>query len=341
MNAGAECDRILRRKRDLKILFIFTGGTIGSTDEGGVRSVDGGKPYKIIEAYRGRFGIDFEYDVAEPFCELSENLTGEHIKEIVRAVKAGLALDYDGIILSHGTDTLQYSAAAIGFALGQNTAPVCIISANAPIESEMSNGLINLRAAVEFIRCGAGRGVFSIYANCDKILAHRGTRLAPPIPFSDRAESIFEAEYGSFDGKLLFTKNPKYKEASDKILPLSAEGLSCAAEDILVLTPYVGMRYPDLYGVKYVIMNTYHSGTLDVKSAAAREFYRLARECGARVFAVGVLEGLDYSSTAEYSELGILPLKNISPIAAYMKLWLLSSAGRSPEELLLPLSGDL
>lgn len=358
----------------MKILFIFTGGTIGSTEVCGVRSADAKGAYVILEKYRARYGIDFEYETYEPYTELSENLSGEHIGALISAVHDRLSLGYDGIIVTHGTDTIQYSAAALSYALGLDTVPVCLVSANAPIESAESNGLINLRCAVEFIRLHGGRGVFSVYANAEitdsegsapsgfagdasgcggvfddggkccvrysEVLVHRGTRLMPPYAFSDKEDSIFGEHYGVFDENLCFTKNKRYREAKDETKPIYPTELSEQSREILVLTPYVGMTYPSLDGVKYLILNTYHSGTLNVKSSAAREFFAEARKRGISVFAVGTMEGLDYSTTAEYTALGIIPLRNISPISAYMKLWLLTGNGRSADDISLSLGGD-
>ena len=132
-----------------------------------MRSADAKGAYVILEKYRARYGIDFEYETYEPYTELSENLSGEHIGALISAVHDRLSLGYDGIIVTHGTDTIQYSAAALSYALGLDTVPVCLVSANAPIESAESNGLINLRCAVEFIRLHGGRGVFSVYANAE------------------------------------------------------------------------------------------------------------------------------------------------------------------------------
>jgi len=96
----------------MKILFIFTGGTIGSTlKDGNVIATDEKKSYKIIEAYGKKYTIDFEYDVCEPYTELSENNTGEHIRMLSTCIRSKLDCGYDGIIITHGTDTLQYSAA--------------------------------------------------------------------------------------------------------------------------------------------------------------------------------------------------------------------------------------
>ena len=148
----------------MKILFVFTGGTIGSTQIGEVISTDRGKPYAIISAYAKKYGISFDYDTVEPYTELSENNTGEHIRLLAECVRAR-AHAYDGVIVTHGTDTLQYTAAALGYALGLDAPPVCVVAANRPIEREDSNGLDNLHGAISFIKNGGGKGAFVVYRN--------------------------------------------------------------------------------------------------------------------------------------------------------------------------------
>jgi L-asparaginase len=49
---------------------------------------------------------------------------------LITTVKENLSSDYDGIIVTHGTDTLGYSAAALAYALGNGTVPVCLVSSN-------------------------------------------------------------------------------------------------------------------------------------------------------------------------------------------------------------------
>ena len=99
----------------MKILFVFTGGTIGSTlKKDNVISTDSKKAYKIIKAYSKKYAIDFDYDIAEPYTALSENNTGEHIRMLAPCIKGKRDAGYDGISVTHGTDTLQYSASALG-----------------------------------------------------------------------------------------------------------------------------------------------------------------------------------------------------------------------------------
>ncbi len=329
----------------MKILFVFTGGTIGSTEKDGVIATDSSKSYKIIDFYEKNYGIDFEYNVVEPYEELSENNTGDNIRKLCLCVSNYIEKGYDGIIVTHGTDTLQYSAAALGYALGLSKVPVCIVSANRPIEHEKSNALDNLRGAIRFIESGAGRGAFVIYRNdnSETVRVHRATRLVGVKAFSDDVSSIRGEVYGQFDKDFKFIKNSNYKEENDAIEPLSVKGFNAVNSKALFVTPYVGMRYPALTkGVKYVIFNTYHSGTLDTKSPSANRFFESARERGIKVYAVGVSDGVGYESAEHFCELGITPLPNIAPIAAYMKLWFLTSTDIDVEKFLLKsLSGDI
>ena len=193
----------------MRILFVFTGGTIGSTLSGDIISTDEGKSYRIIEAYRERFGIDFEYDMLEPYTALSENNTGDTVRCLCECVRAHIRDGCDGIIVTHGTDTLQYSSAALGYCLGLDSVPVCIVSSNRPIEHARANALDNLHAAVLFIRESRGRGCFTVYRNdtSDKVLVHRATRLLFGVSFSDEVASVYGTHVGYYDRNFEYVIN--------------------------------------------------------------------------------------------------------------------------------------
>lgn len=329
----------------MRILFVFTGGTIGSTLEGGVISTDKEKSYRMIEAYRDRYGIDFEYDMTEPYTALSENNTGDTVRLLCESVREKMDVGYDGIIVTHGTDTLAYSSAALGYALGLDTIPVCVVSSNRPIEHERANALDNLHGAVCFIRGGCGRGCFVVYRNdnSDTVRVHRATRLIGPRAYSDGVSSIYGCVYGHFDAGFNFIKNDGYRESADELQPIPTAYLCESSDAILMIQSYPGMRYPTLdRDVRYVIVNTYHSGTLDTLSGRARSFYLSCKERGVTVYATGVSEGPAYASAEEFSALGITALTEISPVSAYIKLWMLTSAELDESlHLTRSLSGDI
>ncbi len=307
----------------MNILFIFTGGTIGSTVVGDVIDTDTKKPYRLLREYRRRHPLDFTVKVMEPYTELSENCTGEHIATLIRVLGEQVGR-YDGIVLTHGTDTLQYTAAALGYALGNDVPPVCIVSANYPIEDERSNGIDNLCAAISLIREGGHRGVFVPYRNeGETVTVHRATRMSAGLVFSDRMESVWGEPYGKMDESFHFIPSEAYAERADEKEAPPLCDLSAENEGVIRLFPYPGMTYPALTEkTECVLLDTYHSGTVNTGSAAARAFFAEAREKGVKVFVTGATGEPTYASTDAYGELGIVTLPRISPIAAYMKLWL-------------------
>ena len=69
----------------MKIKVIFTGGTIGSRSDGEYIGL-GGAPYVLIERWRKTHsGVDFE--CAEPYSILSEELTAENLAALARCVR--------------------------------------------------------------------------------------------------------------------------------------------------------------------------------------------------------------------------------------------------------------
>ena len=111
----------------------------------------------------------------------------------------------------------------------------------------------------------------------------------------------------------------------------------------MVIGVYPGMIYPTISNeVKYVILNTYHSGTLNTKSQNTVDFLNSAREKNVTVYATGVSDGAQYSSAREFDKLGIVPIKNLSPIAAYVKLWFIASMKKDAVNLMqASICGDI
>jgi len=346
----------------MKLLFVFTGGTIGSKCSELMIRPDRSMPGALIEAYGKRYGIDFTYDTAEPLTILSENATGKTVAAIVKAVKDGLAVGvYDGIIVTHGTDTLQYTAAALGYALGNSCPPVCLVSANRPAEDPQSNGPDNMNAAVEWIRGGFGQGVVVCYHNPGDrgIMVHRATRMLASRAYSDCFFSTKELPMGWMSGQNadppkagrrpgrsrmpVFAENVRYSEREDEIAPLAADHLRETCDSVLRILPYPGMVYPGIpEGVTDILHESFHSGTIRTQGDETTAFFAKMRERGIRVWLTGASAGPVYESTEKYGEYGIRLLPEMSPVAAYMKLWMLNANGRdTAAEAEKSLGGDI
>lgn len=331
----------------MKILFIFTGGTIGSTVQGDCIGLDGSKPYLLLERYKKEYGMAFAYETAAPYTALSENNTGETLRVLCESVRERIADGFDGIVVTHGTDTLQYSAAALAYTLADANIPVVLVSSNRPIESPTANGLANLHGALRFIREVGRAGVFVSYQNKgEDVKIHRGTRLLASPAFSDGVYSIYDSFYGSFPMEGGFVKNPAYRELPDMGKALSAAYLTATCDEILRVLPYPGNPYPPISAqTRYILHESYHSGTVNTACAAVKSFFEKVAKTDVRVFLTGVTDGASYESTRMFEELGIKPLYHIAPIAAFVKLWLLVSEIPQREitaaQLQAPLAADV
>ena len=303
----------------MKINVILTGGTIGSAYSNGFITTDSSTEYVLINNYKKTYGNDIKFSICNPYTILSETLSGDILNKLIESLRHNLNDDSDGIIVAHGTDTLQYSAIAAAYCLGSNIKPVLFVSANYPLENPLSNGNINFAAAVEFIKQKAGRGVFVSYSNDLKSVDfHYPTRLL---------------RHGEYDHKL-FSLNGEfaiYKNGAININPNSPKEQSIPACSklfsdtcgILNITasPFEEYNY-SLKGIKAVVFTPYHSGTLNTVSGKFKEFCKKANLKSVPMYVTGVAEGGEYQTMKLYSSLNIIPIYNMPSIALLVKLWL-------------------
>lgn len=324
----------------MKILVLHCGGTISCEERDGVLC-----PRASIEPYfdalcDGRF--TFTHRRIEPF--LSELLNGSRLSSILFEVQKALAEKaFAGIIVTHGSDTVAYTSAFLGYALGLSVIPVVTVSADKPLSDASSSGHAAIVTAVSLIVSGGHRGVFSAWREH----AHRGTRILRHRAYEN---DLFSTS--SVYGKCVsiapvigdLEKDPEYRELPDGISPLTAPlGAQCPVWHVYV-TPSLTLPYALPDGCKAVILRSYHSGTVDVSNRSIIRLCELCKERSIPVFVDGVGACGDYESSLAYKALGILRAPSlISPEALYMKLWMLIENGVSPLTGAIgqPLGGDL
>lgn len=322
----------------MRILTIFTGGTIGSRNNGeGVISTNKDAPYQLLEEYKKENGNDIIFDTREPYCILSENLAAENVEQLIREVQVAIKeKTYDGIIVTHGTDTLQYTAALLGYVFETADLPIMLVSSNFVLDDERANGQKNFAGAVQFIQEKCGTGVFVSYANPgEEATFHRGSNMQYSLQMSDFEYSVKDQWYGRLvSGK--FEKNKAYQEKrlvgmfSPETVTLKGD-----ASEILRIRCYPGMVYPRVSDdVKAVLYESFHSGTIPI-SEGLRAFCKEAEEKKVPIFLSGLNEDeAEYETVSEYRKLGIIPLKDGSAIGQYCLLWLAVSNGVDVREVM-------
>jgi len=70
--------------------------------------------------------------------------------------------DYDGFVITHGTDTMAYTAAILTYILQNSSKPVVLTGSQRPIDVEGTDARRNLRDAIRFA-CEKTGGVFLVF----------------------------------------------------------------------------------------------------------------------------------------------------------------------------------
>jgi glutamyl-tRNA(Gln) amidotransferase subunit D len=89
----------------------------------------------------------------------SDHMQPGHYNVIADAITEALKKKPKGIVISHGTDTMQYSAAALSFILEGCPIPVVLVGAQRSSDRGSSDAAMNLIAAVHFCVQTSWRGV--------------------------------------------------------------------------------------------------------------------------------------------------------------------------------------
>ena len=138
-----------------KILLLTTGGTIASLPGG-----EGLEPQRsdVMERELEQLRTYYAITVRDVMCLDSSNIRPEEWQTIAKAIFENRS-GFDGIVVSHGTDTMAYTASAVTYMLPNIDVPVVFTGSQLPLADMLSDGPDNLRTA--FAMAAAGfPGVF-------------------------------------------------------------------------------------------------------------------------------------------------------------------------------------
>ncbi|HYC12216.1 MAG TPA: Glu-tRNA(Gln) amidotransferase subunit GatD [Nitrososphaerales archaeon] len=163
-----------------RVLVLGTGGTIASRIDyrtGAVRpAVSSADLHSLVPELSDVARVEPEL----MFDLFSENITPAHWTKLARRVKRAVDDGVDGVVITHGTDTLGYTAAALSFALHGVPVPVILVGAQRSSDRPSSDGPPNLIAAVSIAGSAKFAGVYvamHLGESDDKVAIHRGTRV--------------------------------------------------------------------------------------------------------------------------------------------------------------------
>ena len=307
------------------ILLVFTGGTIGSRLENGTIDTDETAGYKLVQLFQQQDAnaAEVRFKTLQPLQILSENLHPNAWQPLIAAIEAEDLSAFDGIIVTHGTDTLAYTAAMLAMHFHGLPIPMLLVSSNFPLDNHKGNGLKNFLCAVEYVRQHQQPGVFVPYQNPGQAMhVHIAARLSSCLPMSDDFISVQNQPFMTFDNGEFEQNYPL-----PPIRPKTYQFDNRFAK-ILIVRPYPGLDYNDfkLDGVDAVLHDLYHSGTACVSQQWGAQhsliaFSKQCRESGTPLYLTPIKRSESaYSSTRELQAQGTKMIWNTSLEASYAKL---------------------
>ena len=311
-----------------KVLLVFTGGTIGSTTLNSTISTDKNNAFKLLNLFERSYP-DFKqvsFNSIQPIQLLSENLVPPIWELLITAIEAENISQYDGIIVTHGSDTLAYTAAVFSLYFHSIGIPLLLVCSDHPLDHPLANGLSNFIAAIEFIKNRTETGVFVPYKNPNSPVTqiHLGSRLASSLQLGSHFMSVQSNAYLNFEkNKFYLLNNTLPKNTPIRLKPkLSTR--------ILLIRPYPGLDYSHVTfnQVNVVLHDLYHSGTAcsarNLKdSYSLLKFIERCNQNNIALYMAPAIKNEDqYDGVNELIKQGVFMIWNMSLESAYAKLLL-------------------
>ena len=298
------------------ILLLTTGGTIASVPGG-----EGLVPHRsgVMERELEQLRTYYSITVQDVMCLDSSNIRPEEWQLIAQTVfeqRQG----YDGIVISHGTDTMAYTASAVTFMLPDIDLPVVFTGSQLPLTDMLSDGPDNLRTAFAMAASGCP-GVFLAFDR--KVML--GCRAVKVRASGFSAFESVNARYAALVSNLGLVVDPqvlpKFQGQSRLCPNISREvfllkltpGLNRAVFDMLAAMGYKGIVI-EAFGLGG--MNVLHRGLRGIRrcvedgvsivvttqclyDSANLEVYQV----GNKLLELGVIQGRDMTSEAAMTKL--------------------------------------
>ena len=285
------------------------------------------------------------------FGVFSENMAKEQYVALAAAIGEEIESGVDGIVVGHGTDTMGHTAAILSFMVQDPPVPIVMVGSQRSSDRPSSDAALNLIHAVH----AAGRGDVAEVVICmfgptsdQYALLHRGTRCR-------KMHSSYRSTFRTVGDTPLAMVGDDFTYLTDRFRRRDRSRkttVNPAYEDrTTILYYYPGMK-PDLVdalvekGYRGIVIAGTGLGHINKPLYPAMQ--RAVRKGVHVVMTVQTLWGYAqmyvYDTGRDLLDLGIVPLDNMLPETALMKLgWVLGQTDEHAEVLRLmrhPFAGE-
>jgi glutamyl-tRNA(Gln) amidotransferase subunit D len=334
-----ESVKVEQKKGLPSIGLIITGGTIAArldSKTGGVKWLT--DVNEFLRFYPELREIVNVKKIEVPFMIASESMTSEHWIKIAHAAEKMLNdSEIKGVIITHGTDFLHYTSAALSFMLGKLNKPVVLTYSQRSIDRASSDANLNLKCAARMAisDCAEVMLVGHASMNDDFCYAMRGTKVRKL--HSSRRDAFKPVNCGPiakvFPDKVEFIS--EFKARNDGKVELDRE----FSDKIALVKFYPGQDASilDFYALKYkgIVIEGSGLGHLPVSESAHNWIPALKKHirnglivCMATQCINGRVDGFVYSNGRELIDAGVIFLEDMLAETAFVKLgWVLGHYG--------------
>ncbi len=299
-----------------RILLLTTGGTIASVPGG-----EGLEPQRsdVMERELMQLRTYYDISVRDVMCLDSSNIRPEEWQLIATEIFQNRE-GFDGIVVSHGTDTMAYTASAVTFMLPDIDVPVVFTGSQLPLRDVLSDGPDNLRTAFAMAASGKS-GVFLAFDR--KIML--GCRAVKVRASGFSAFESVNARYAgivSNQGLVLDSTVLPRPTGPARLCPELSKNVF-----LLKLTPGLNPAVFDMLaamGYKGIVVEAFGLGGINVLNRGLRGIHRcvedgisvvVTTQClydssdlrvyqvGNKLLELGVIQGLDMTSEAAMTKL--------------------------------------
>lgn len=212
-----------------KVALIMTGGTIVSRVDyrtGGVSALE--RPEELLTNIPELKNIVFIDDIKVPFKKMSEDFNYKDWQVLAELVAKELNKN-EGVIITHGTDTLHYTSAALSFMLKNLYKPVVLTGSQKSSDRGSSDAFMNIICSAYAAISNIAEVGVCMHATTDDQYCYfiRGTKVRKMHSTRrDAFRSINEMPLAKFwsDGKIdILNKNYKTRKDEKVVVDIKFE----------------------------------------------------------------------------------------------------------------------
>ena len=317
---------------------IATGGTISSRVDystGGVtRLMEPGQIFSLAPEISKIVKIR---KIEKPFMIASENMDPDHWVKIAEETAKLLNSDDRGVLITHGTDTLHYTAAALSFMLKNLNKPVVLTYSQRSTDRGSTDTALNLKCSMHALLSDVAEVMLVGHAEASDSFCYglRGTKARKMHtsmrntfrPVNDKPLIKINGE-----GNISFiSHNYNKRKDAEKVEVDTAFEKKIAlvkyypGADPCILDYYIGKKYRGIIieatGLGHVATDNAKKSWLPAIKKAVKKGILI---CAVPQTLYGTLDPLVYDEGRKALEAGLLYLKDILPEVAYVKIgWVL------------------